>query len=352
MATRKAAVTTTTQVTCTEVSTPVGALRCDAVVAAQDSPRAPTGDVTWKITAGHLEASACTLQHGPPLVAAASHCSVLDMPTEAANTATQTASADFAPHDSFAASSGQGAISPIIITAHATKTDTYLEGSAEAQFHVCLSRVSPVPVTIQYRTEDGVGADAVRASTGDYKPEHGALTFAPGQGVAIVKVQVFADVTLRADGSFSLLLSALTGATFNQYATLPVEDIVNPDLLVGHIGQIVGGTGGAPGSSSDVSVKRYYGTTIQPLHVSDALYVGDEIYTGNDTVASFTFLLGGQIGINRASHVMVTSQRTITEKYALLSHQIRRYLSIMMHVATQKTPLLIQTNGGVMGVKG
>lgn len=79
--------------------------------------------------------------------------------------------------------------------------------SSYAQFHVTLSGVLPVSVTVSYATADGTAV-----APGDYAALSGSLTFAPGETRKTVAVAVKSDALAESPETFSLHLSAPSGA--------------------------------------------------------------------------------------------------------------------------------------------
>lgn len=78
----------------------------------------------------------------------------------------------------------------------------------------------------------------------------------------------------------------------------------------------------------------------------------DQYRTDEQTVAALSFVLGGRVGINKGSVVEIVSERSVTDKTVTVNKIILRQGGIWAKVAKQTNPLLIQTNGGVMGIKG
>ena len=81
-------------------------------------------------------------------------------------------------------------------------------GTGAATFTVTLAPASTCTVTVRYATANGT---AVTGS--DYTAASGTLTFAPGQTSKTVTVNVAGDAVLEPNETFTLNLSAPTGAT-------------------------------------------------------------------------------------------------------------------------------------------
>ena len=82
------------------------------------------------------------------------------------------------------------------------------------------------------------------------------------------------------------------------------------------------------------------------------LKIGDVLKTGPDCAMAIAFVIGGRVGINRASTVEVVTERSVTDHSQTIMKILLRQGGIWAKVATQTKPLLIQTNGGVMGQRG
>ena len=100
------------------------------------------------------------------------------------------------------------------------------EGDADQtafDFTVSLDAPQPAPVTVRFATVDGTAT-----APSDYAATSGTLTFAPGETVKTVTVQVNGDTTVEPDEMFTLNLSNATG-----HATIAdaqaVGAIVNDD---------------------------------------------------------------------------------------------------------------------------
>lgn len=110
---------------------------------------------------------------------------------------------------------------PAISIADVTVTEGN-SGTTTAAFRVTLSAASTTPVTVNYATADGTA----KAGT-DYTAALGTLTFAPGQTSLMVNVAVAGDSIVEANESFTLALSAPTGATIAR--TSAIGTITNDD---------------------------------------------------------------------------------------------------------------------------
>ncbi len=82
------------------------------------------------------------------------------------------------------------------------------EGAGQASFFVWLNRPSVNVVTVSYAT-----ADNTASAGSDYRAASGSLSFAPGEMVKTVVVDLYDDATPEDDESFQLVLSSPANAT-------------------------------------------------------------------------------------------------------------------------------------------
>ena len=81
-------------------------------------------------------------------------------------------------------------------------------GSVSAVFMVSLSAAYDQPVTVNFATADGTAA-----SGGDYQAASGMVTFAPGETLKTVTIQVYGDRLPESNETFFVVLSNPTNAT-------------------------------------------------------------------------------------------------------------------------------------------
>ena len=88
----------------------------------------------------------------------------------------------------------------------------------------------------------------------------------------------------------------------------------------------------------------------RPVKLDTVLHPRDRIRTDAFTVAAFEFAIGGRVGVNKNSEVVVTSERGSDEpgrpRVKLTKGQMWAKCQKL------KEPLEIETGGGVMGIKG
>lgn len=91
-----------------------------------------------------------------------------------------------------------------------------------------------------------------------------------------------------------------------------------------------------------------------PVTLNSTGYVKDHYITDKNTVAALEFLIGGRVGINRDTDIEIVNERSIadgktpTKRIKLKSGS----LWVKADAKSLKQPVEIQTNGGVMGIKG
>ncbi len=86
------------------------------------------------------------------------------------------------------------------------------------------------------------------------------------------------------------------------------------------------------------------------------LRIGDIFKTAPGVVAALEFLIGGKVGINQDSAIQIVTERSVADADQLFTRVAKRYIaspaSLWVKAVNLKMPLEIQTNGGVMGIKG
>jgi hypothetical protein len=100
------------------------------------------------------------------------------------------------------------ATAPVLAISDAPAVTEGNAGTTAATFTVTLTPASDVTVTVHYAT-----ADSTANAGSDYNATSGTLTFAPGETVKSLTVQVNGDTTPEADETFLVNLSAPTAST-------------------------------------------------------------------------------------------------------------------------------------------
>ncbi|MBM7789208.1 choice-of-anchor P family protein [Tenggerimyces flavus] len=115
-------------------------------------------------------------------------------------------------------------------------------GTTSATFAVTLDEASPEPVTVRFTTSDGTAT-----APSDFVATSGEVTFAPGAISQQIVVPVVGDTAVEPDETFTVNLSAATGATIadGQGVGTIVDDDreLQPALSVGDVSVDEGDTG-------------------------------------------------------------------------------------------------------------
>jgi endo-1,4-beta-D-glucanase Y len=118
-------------------------------------------------------------------------------------------------------------------------------GTANMAFTVTLSKASTTSVSVGYATSSGTAT-----AGSDYSAGSGTITFAPGEKAKSVTVGVVGDTTVEADETFTVKLSAPSGATISRATatgTIRNDDAapVLPSLSIADASNTEGGSGAA-----------------------------------------------------------------------------------------------------------
>lgn len=91
-----------------------------------------------------------------------------------------------------------------------------------------------------------------------------------------------------------------------------------------------------------------------PVTLNCTGYVKDHYITDANTVAALEFLIGGRVGINKGSDVEIVDERSVADGKTPVKRIVLKKggLWVKADAKQLKQPLEIQTNGGVMGIKG
>ena len=166
---------------------------------------------------------------------------------------------------------------PVVSISDASRLEGYL-GTSEMTFAVSLSAASELPATVSFATRDGT---AVAGS--DYTVlAPGALTFAPGETVKTIAVEVFGDTDIEGHEGFSLVLSEPTGATIGTGTA--TGTILNDDTAIRIVGPTERLEGDADASPSGFTIGLEKASAL-PVTVRYATVAGSAT-PGSDFVAS------------------------------------------------------------------
>ena len=101
-----------------------------------------------------------------------------------------------------------------------------------------------------------------------------------------------------------------------------------------------------------VTVRR--GGVVYSATENSQLQTGDIITTDSQTLVSFEFLIGGRVGINSSTSVEMINDRAAAPVGVSIIRTLQKNWAIWSGAEARalQTPNEIQTNGGVMGVRG
>ncbi|MBN9418395.1 MAG: FecR domain-containing protein [Candidatus Eremiobacteraeota bacterium] len=90
-----------------------------------------------------------------------------------------------------------------------------------------------------------------------------------------------------------------------------------------------------------------------PATLNSTGYVQDHYITDGNTVAALEFLIGGRVGINKNTDIEIIDARSVSDGKPVKRVVLKNGgLWVKAEAKSLKQPLEIQTNGGVMGIKG
>lgn len=95
----------------------------------------------------------------------------------------------------------------------------------------------------------------------------------------------------------------------------------------------------------------------QLASVDTTLRIGDKLRTDDVTIASFEFLIGGRVGVNKGVEIEITGERSLKESSVNMRKEIQNVADLIIDILHpaglgQRQILEIQTNGGTMSIKG
>jgi len=162
-------------------------------------------------------------------------------------------------------------------------------GTKPIVFTVTLTNASTSTITVQYATQDGTAA-----SNGDYIATSGTLTFAAGETVKTITVNVVGDLFNEEDETFRVLLSNPTNASIGDAAGIgtildEAGDNVNivPSTISGKVfvdANSDGKQGGTEKSLAGVTVNLTGAATMSTTTNSDGSYSFGNLQPGTYTV--------------------------------------------------------------------
>ena len=137
-------------------------------------------------------------------------------------------------------------------------TDEGNSGPGRVQFPVVLAKPSTLRVIVAYKTGDGSAA----AGT-DYTPASGTLSFAPGETMKLIPVDVLGDTAVEGNETFSVALSSPVNGTLARATA--TGTITNDDVAKPGSGRYSGTTSQGRSVSFDVSSDV---TTVSNLRIN------------------------------------------------------------------------------------
>lgn len=91
-----------------------------------------------------------------------------------------------------------------------------------------------------------------------------------------------------------------------------------------------------------------------PVSVNTTGYIKDHFKTDPNTLAALEFLIGGRVGINKDTEIEIVDAKSVADANVSVKRIIMKNGSLWVKADAKalKQPIEIQTNGGVMGIKG
>lgn len=108
--------------------------------------------------------------------------------------------------------------------------------------------------------------------------------------------------------------------------------------------------------ASKATLKQKRPTEASPFAVSvnSKGFEKDHFITDASTIAALEFLIGGRVAINKDTDIEIVNERSVADGKTSVKRVILKNGSLWVKADAKslKQPLEIQTNGGVMGIKG
>ena len=163
----------------------------------------------------------------------------------------------------------------------------------------------------------------------------GALIGRLGDGPAFL---VGKKKTVDGPGTIWLGINDVKGAFADNTGAFDVTVTVQPRVEVAKVLQI---------KSGHLYLQRAGTDRVVALHSGDLIYLGDELLTSQDGRVALEFEIGGRVKIGPGAHVTVTGERTV-------GNSEDTGLKFLWNGSGRSgsATVEIQTNGGVIGIKG
>jgi hypothetical protein len=113
--------------------------------------------------------------------------------------------------------------------------------------------------------------------------------------------------------------------------------------------------GGTVGIPAILIRKNEDGQVVYTVPQRDTLLrVKDVIRTAPDTILAIEFLIGGRVSVNSGTVIEIVNERSVADGRNGIKRTFLKNASLWLKSDSNalKEPIEIQTNGGVMGVKG
>jgi chitinase len=185
-------------------------------------------------------------------------------------------------------------------------------GSKAVTFTVSLSQAAGSTVTVKYATANG------SATAGqDYTAVSGTVTFTAGQISKQVSVTVLGDTAAEADETFSLTLSAPSGASLGAVKTSTVT-ITNDDLPTVSISpvsvSVVEGNSGSKAVTFTVSLSQAAGSTVTVGYATanGSATAGQDYTAASGTVTFTAGQTSQQVSVTVAGDAAIEADETFT----------------------------------------
>ena len=205
-------------------------------------------------------------------------------------------------------------VAPSVSIGNASKTEGN-SGTSNMAFTVTLSKAATGPVTVSYVTANGT------ATAGqDYTGATGTVTFAAGETSKTINIAVAGDATVEQDETFTVTLSAPSGATLGTATatgTITNDDVavVAPKVSIGNASKSEGNSGTSnlaftvtldKAATSTVTVK--YATSNGTATAGDdyAAATGTVTFAAGETSKTINIVVNGDATVEQDETFTVT----------------------------------------------
>ncbi|MBI3417306.1 MAG: DUF11 domain-containing protein [Verrucomicrobia bacterium] len=185
---------------------------------------------------------------------------------------------------------------PLLSVSDAVPVKEGNSGTTNAVFTVSLSHPSPLPVTVDFLTQEGTAAADV-----DYVSTNGSLAFAPFETSKTFSVTINGDTLYEADEFFLVILGNAVGADINidgQGHGIIVNDDPKPALSIADVSAPEGDTGTKP-MTFTVSLSAPSGlpVSLDYFTADGSAFTGRDYFATNGTLTLVPGLLDAEISV-------------------------------------------------------